>query len=100
MVDLREEVTIFCRSQDNFHGTFYLTRHQSLSDGGKTEGTKEAESNWTAFSLSHLSKSEGIYSCRFCLHDRKCSSFSHKIYLNRTGDVCSVTVSNFHFSPP
>ncbi|XP_026533225.1 immunoglobulin superfamily member 1-like [Notechis scutatus] len=85
MVDLGDEVTIFCRSQDDFHGTFYLTRYKSLSEHWETVETKEAAFSQAAFSLPHRSKSQGgIYSCRSCLDGWGCSSLSNIIYLNLT----------------
>ncbi|XP_025032800.1 T-cell-interacting, activating receptor on myeloid cells protein 1-like, partial [Python bivittatus] len=86
MVALGEEVTIFCRSEEEFHGDFYLTRHETSSDGGKTVATKQAESNKAAFSLTNLNPSDGgIYSCRSHLReDYQFSSLSEKVYLNLT----------------
>ncbi|XP_058037481.1 immunoglobulin superfamily member 1-like isoform X2 [Ahaetulla prasina] len=83
MVALGEDVTILCKSQDDFYGSFYLTRYSSSSDQGETAETENAVSNQAAFSFSCLSKSQaGMYSCRSCLPDWECSSFSSKIYLN------------------
>ncbi|XP_063157255.1 T-cell-interacting, activating receptor on myeloid cells protein 1-like [Candoia aspera] len=84
MVALGEEVTITCRSEDDFDGDVYLNRHQSSSDGGKTAGPRqEAKSNKAAFSLANLSPTDGgIYSCRTCCS--QCSALSDKIYLNLT----------------
>ncbi|XP_026567758.1 immunoglobulin superfamily member 1-like [Pseudonaja textilis] len=86
MVALGEKVTITCRSQDDVHGTFYLTRYKSLSDHGETVETKKAELfNQTEFFFPHLSNSQGgIYSCRFCLDEWECSTLSNIIYLNLT----------------
>ncbi|KAG8140463.1 hypothetical protein E2320_003136, partial [Naja naja] len=85
MVALGEEVTIVCRSQDDFRGTFYLTRFESLSDDSETVRTKEAAFSQAEFFVQLLSKSQGgIYSCRSCLDEWECSSYSDKIYLNLT----------------
>ncbi|KAM6452432.1 immunoglobulin superfamily member 1-like isoform 2-T2 [Liasis olivaceus] len=86
MVALGEVVTIFCSSEEEFHGDFYLTRHENSSDGGKTAGTKQAESNKAAFSLTNLNQSDGgIYSCRSHLpEDHLFSPLSEKDYLNLT----------------
>ncbi|KAG8140462.1 hypothetical protein E2320_003138 [Naja naja] len=85
MVALGEEVTIVCRSQDDFHGTFYLTGFKSLSDDGETVTTKEAAFSQAEFFFKFLRKSQGgIYSCRSCLDGWGCSSYSDKIYLNLT----------------
>ncbi|ETE57780.1 hypothetical protein L345_16502, partial [Ophiophagus hannah] len=85
MVALGEKVTIFCRSQDDFHGIFYLTRFKSLSDAGETVGTKEAAFSQAGFFFPYLIKSQGgIYSCRYYLDGKGYSSHSDKIYLNLT----------------
>ncbi|XP_015746749.1 immunoglobulin superfamily member 1-like, partial [Python bivittatus] len=84
MVALGEEVTIFCRSEEEFHGDFYLTRHENSSDGGTTAGTKQAKSNEAAFSLTNLNPSDGgLYSCRSHRPEGdKFSPLSEKVYLS------------------
>ncbi|XP_070586004.1 immunoglobulin superfamily member 1-like [Erythrolamprus reginae] len=83
-VALGENVTIFCRSQDNFVGTFYLTRFTSFLKAETVE-TKDTASNQAEFSFPLFSKSQGgMYNCRTCLKKGPCSSFSDSIYLNLT----------------
>ncbi|XP_070585963.1 leukocyte immunoglobulin-like receptor subfamily B member 4A isoform X2 [Erythrolamprus reginae] len=83
IVALGKNVAIFCRSQDNFWGKFYLTRFtrfQTLETIGFKETSNQAE-----FSFSLSSKSQGgMYNCRICLYQGPCSSFSDSIYLNVT----------------
>ncbi|XP_070582561.1 leukocyte immunoglobulin-like receptor subfamily B member 2 [Erythrolamprus reginae] len=84
-VALGGNVTIFCRSQDNFLRTFYLNRFTSFH-ASETVGLKKTVSNQAEFSFSLSSKSQGgTYNCRTCLiQGSSCSSFSDSIYLNLT----------------